>query len=112
MRQSYIHQLFSEISSKLVCQKCKKKIAIDNLEIKETSDSTCLLEVHCSKCDNIMNISASIETQVTEVGKKMNASSIIQQKSELDVPVSEREVGEVRRQLSSCSNLSSFLRIK
>ena len=91
MEQFHIHQLFQEISNKLICPACEEKISPLALELKSSEGNTCNFEAACSKCGNIASVSAIVETQVTTEGQKMNASSRIQAGGN-HTPIQEAEI--------------------
>lgn len=106
MEKIYLHQLFQEISARLICPQCKKKISAQSLKIKESHKNICVFEAHCNHCDNVVNISAVVEAQLSKEGNKMNASSRISQNNS---PISLEEIQDLKKILYRPSHSFSSL---
>lgn len=104
MEQIHFHRLFQEIGTKLICPQCRQKISPLALSLKDSSQNTCLFEAECEYCGNTAHISAVVETQLTEEGQKMNASSRIQN-TLIHTPITITELENLKSSLQTPSSL-------
>lgn len=106
----HFHQLFLELSQKVICPQCKQKISPLSLELRSSNENSCVFEATCDKCGNIANISAIVETQVTEEGQKLNASSRIHNSNVVHFPISEQEIGQLKDQIISRGSFQTLFK--
>ena len=78
----------------------KKKISPTSLDLKHSEGNTCSFEAVCENCHHVIGVSAVVETEITDEGKIMNASSRIQKSSIYHTPISEEEIASLKNNLT------------
>jgi len=95
MKQFHLHHLFQELSAKLTCPQCKKKIRVQDLELANFAGNQCTFEAKCLECGNLIAVNAVVESQsITSIEPASSEEEII------DVtPVSNDDIDTVKRML-------------
>jgi len=115
MEQFHLHQLFKELSSKLVCPKCNKKIAIHDIELKSSVGNTCIFEAECAECSNVMNISAMVQVNPPN---PPNATAPLKNASKVDfnindiykTPITDYEINAIKTGVKQVKSFKSLFR--
>ncbi len=107
MKQFHLHQLLQELSSRLICPHCKKKIPIQNLDLKESNESTCVFEAKCESCENPVSVNAIIETH--DMSKVINPiSHPLEQNVIPQTPITNQEIDILKNQIPLITSFKTF----
>lgn len=99
MSQHDIHEIISQISQTLECPECKAKILPHCINITDIVGQDCLFDVCCHKCRTEMTLSAHVEK--TGAQKQMHQSYQSAPKREVEVPVSIKDVSDIKHELNN-----------
>ncbi|MEI7510837.1 MAG: hypothetical protein WCJ84_01625 [Candidatus Peregrinibacteria bacterium] len=88
----HVRQILMQFSNGINCPYCQSKIEIPWVEVISTEDNRCTIKVDCRHCHQTFGGQAQTVVKLTNEGKKLNTSSILQNDPLTPPQISETEV--------------------
>ncbi len=106
MNALQIREILMKVQKEMKCPSCSATINSSNIGIHINSHDSdiCELKMECQDCSSVFGGIAQFSNKVTELGKKLNASSRMKGNAEID----EFSFEEVTNIKNSLGNIKSF----
>ena len=109
MNALQIREILLKVQKEMKCPLCSASIDSSNIAINNESiaDNMCELKMECQNCNSVFGGVAQFTNKVTELGKKLNASSRMKGNAVID----EFSYNDMREIKNSLQNFTSFTEI-
>lgn len=107
-------EVLMKVRKEMKCPLCSTTIPASNISLAEDfSNDFCTVEMKCKSCSSTFGGQAFFHEQVTELGKKLNASSRLPvTKKRNDEIFSQQESSQIKESLKYVTNLSDVFKKK
>ncbi len=106
----HVRQILLQFSNGIHCPYCQSKIEIPWVEVVSTQNNQCTITVDCQHCHHTFGGQAQMVVKLTNEGKKLNTSSLLQGGPLTPPEISEGEVEVIHHVLEhpECSISALF----
>ncbi len=87
-----LREMLIQIGERTPCPFCKTKIPMSGISIEPEKDLLCFIRFSCPKCKEEFAGQAMMKKIKTPIGKKLNASSLVEMENNFQEEVSTTEV--------------------